>query len=319
MLHLTNIDVGQNHVLPLNRQFLVRHAVAPFGMAVAKTQHEELIFRLIDDRAAQVRTLDADDRARRVARARPPLDRHRTIGAFEKVRGGRAIGRPYGAPIPRLAGGVVIAMKEETAALEVGRRPDPMKLKRRGGNHLLRIARADWPHAPRSVARADKTVNAPPFAVHLDPAGVAPVLGQTGQIHRGARPLTADKTRLLNRKRPAHKQDIGPEPLLGRVDAKPQLVERLDDIDRDRADRQVHALHVQPAAGVQIGLDPIPHQAKAGVGDVQVRIDPERHGEKVIALCAITVEEIPIIEIAIGPAVGDGFAGLMDRIVVALG
>ncbi len=123
-----------------------------------------------------------------------------------------------------------------------------------------------------------------PDAIQLDPAGVAAVLREARVIHESARSVAADEPRLLHRKGPALENDLGLEAILRRVDDQLQPLERLDHLDGDRPDREVHPLHLQPAAGVQGGLDAVAHHAEAGVGDIEVGIDAEGQGEKVARL-----------------------------------
>ena len=55
------------------------------------------------------------------------------------------------------------------------------------------------------------------------------------------------------------------------------------------------------------------------IGDVEVRIDPERDRHERAAIGQIGVEEIAIVEIAIGARERDWLGGLVNRIVIALG
>ncbi len=66
-------------------------------------------------------------------------------------------------------------------------------------------------------------------------------------------------------------------------------------------------------------FDPIADHREMGVGDVQLRVDPESDGEELRAVRLIAVEEVAIVEVPVGPGVGDRLGRLVDRKIVGLG
>ena len=112
--------------------------------------------------------------------------------------------------------------------------------------------------------------------------------------------------------------------LFGRVNGQLQHSQRLEDVDADGACGDVHPLHVQPLAGVERGLHAVADEDERGVGDVQIGIHAERSAEHqpgpgLVARISISIEEIPVIEVAIRAGEGDRVRRLMDRIVVSKG
>ena len=58
---------------------------------------------------------------------------------------------------------------------------------------------------------------------------------------------------------------------------------------------------------------------EGGIHDVQVWVHTQCGRKEHVATGGITVEEVTVIEVAVGAGVGDGLRRLMDRIVIALG
>ena len=124
------------------------------------------------------------------------------------------------------------------------------------------------------------------------------------------------ETRLLDREGTAGESDVGGHAFEG-FEADTQDVERLDDLDRDRPGGHRHALHPQFGAGVDAVLHPVPHDVEMRVDNVEMRIDAQRDGEKAAAIGRVAVEEIAVVEIAVGAREGHRFRRLVDRIVVS--
>src|SRR5205814_8441008 len=82
----------------------------------------------------------------------------------------------------------------------------------------------------------------------------------------------------------------------------------------------IHALHVEAAPGVQGRLDAVAHHDKGGVRDVEMRVDAEgdRKEGGVSGLCRIAVEEVAVVEIAVGARIGDRLRRLVNGKIVAL-
>ena len=128
---------------------------------------------------------------------------------------------------------------------------------------------------PRNVA-----LDLDALARDLDPALIGAVLRQARIVHHGARALAVGEARLLHRQRAGVKGDVGANAVRIVADAHAQHLQRLDHLDRDRADLGVHPLHVEQARGAQIVLHAAVDHRQGGVHHVQMRIDAQRHGEE---------------------------------------
>jgi hypothetical protein len=58
--------------------------------------------------------------------------------------------------------------------------------------------------------------------------------------------------------------------------------------------------------------------AEGGVDDIEVGIDPHRRGEEARTVAGVAVEEVAIVEIAIGAGISNRLRRLMDRKIVGL-
>ena len=182
----------------------------------------------------------------------------------------------------------------------------------------LLIARADRADPPAAITRpTGGGMQRRALAIDFNPSRVVTVLSQAGVVHESARPDPVREARLLDRKRPAGKVQIGLHTLA--IDGDAKLLEWLDNLDPDRADLQVHPLHPQLARGVEVVLDPIADHRKMRVGNIEVGIDAKCHREKARAIGGIAIEEIAIIEIAVGPRIGNRLGRLMQRKIIAFG
>ena len=225
--------------------------------------------------------------------------------------------RPCGARVPGIALRIVIDVEEQAAAGEVDRGPLPEEARQRRPRHRLRIARANRAHAPAAVARSHGSGGQVLLvAIDLDPALVPAVLRQPGIVHEGARSDPVRETRLLDREGTAGESDVGGHAFEG-FEADTQDVERLDDLDRDRPGGHRHALHPQFGAGVDAVLHAVPHDVEMRVDNVEMRIDAQGNREKAPPIGRVAVEEIAVVEIAVGAREGHRFRRLVDRIVVS--
>src|SRR6516225_9268141 len=252
-----------------------------------------------------------------MARPRLPVDVRR--GTLNLARGA-GIRLPDRAAVPGVACRVVVGVEEQAAIGEIGGRPEPEELRLDGGSRRLRIARPDGAHAPGAVARADEAVHALPDAVELDPAAIAAVLRHPRIVHESSRADATGETRLLNRRIAAGKDDVGGNSLLWRIYADAKPMQRLQDLDCDRTDRKRHPLHVEAARSMQGDLNAIPDDDEGGVCDVQMRIDAEgnRKESAIARRLRIAVEEITVVEVAVGTRKSNRLGGLMNGIVVRL-
>src|SRR3546814_3377525 len=77
--------------------------------------------------------------------------------------------------------------------------------------------------------------------------------------------------------------------------------QRRVDRERDRADGQVEPLAPRTPARAQIMLHAIDDDAEARVDDAELGIESHRRGEEDRPVGAGAVEEIAVVEIAVGP------------------
>jgi hypothetical protein len=157
-----------------------------------------------------------------------------------------------------------------------------------------------------------------PVAVDLDPALVMAVLRHARVIHEGARADPMDEAWFLDRKGAPAEGHFRSYPL-ERLEPHLEALQGLDDLDMEGADREIHPLHAQFPARMDAMLDPIADDVEMCVDDIEVRIDAERRGEEAAAVRRVAVEEIAVVEIAIGACKGDRLRRLVDREFVAPG
>ena len=96
-------------------------------------------------------------------------------------------------------------------------------------------------------------------------------------------------------------------------------MQRLNDLHRDGRDLRIHPLRMQDAGGKDRALPPGVQHRKCRVDDVQMRVNAHGGGEKQRAIGGLAIEEVAVIEIAVGAGDGHRFRCLVDRIIVALG
>ena len=146
------------------------------------------------------------------------------------------------------------------------------------------------------------------FVVRYASPTPAAVLRQPRVVHEHARTLAAREARLLDRRMAALKIRSGGDAAVIWREAHTQPLQRLDHLHLDRPDAQIHALAVEPADGAEIMLHAVDEHAERGVDDVEMRIDAQRGGEEHRPVRRVAVEEIAVVEIAVGTAnaIGSG-------------
>jgi hypothetical protein len=164
---------------------------------------------------------------------------------------------------------------------------------------------------PQVSALATETL-----AVDLDVPLVGAVLGETGVVHHRHRSDATGEAGLLDGGEAGREGDVGRHAVGFVAAGDPQHVQRLDHLDLDRADPGVEAFHVQRAGGVHVVLLVAADDAERGIHDVQVGVDAQRGREEQPAVLAVAVEEVAVVEVAVGARVGDRLGGLVDGIVV---
>ena len=114
------------------------------------------------------------------------------------------------------------------------------------GHHGLRVAQADLADAPAAVAHADDlaAVDGDVLAAGADPARVTAELGHAGDVRDEARAEAALRARFEDGGAAAFEQQVGGDAVFVVRHDDAQRLERLDHLDADRADLDVHALHV---------------------------------------------------------------------------
>ena len=123
------------------------------------------------------------------------------------------------------------------------------------------------------------------------------------------------ETRFLDRKSPTGEGNIRRH-AIERFEAQPQHVEGFDDFDRERSYRHGHALHPQFGTGMDAMLHTVADHGEMRVDDVEMRVDPQCRGKEAAAIGGITVEEVPVVEIAVGAGIGNRLRGLVDRVII---
>jgi len=111
--------------------------------------------------------------------------------------------------------------------------------------------------------------------------------------------------------------DVGGDRAVIAGDGQAQFLQGFDDGDGDRADRQIEPFAAHAFGGAQIMLFAVDRHAEGGVHDVELRVDAEGGGEEDAAVCAIAVEEIAVVEIAVAPGQCHRFRRLVQRVIVA--
>src|SRR5690606_33192113 len=107
---------------------------------------------------------------------------------------GPAVADDNGAPVPGVAGGIVITVEEERVPFEIARRPEPEELAEIALGWWLRLAGAHRPDPPAPVARARPAVaESGAFAVDRQPARPAAVLRHARIIHEQPGAVAADE------------------------------------------------------------------------------------------------------------------------------
>jgi hypothetical protein len=141
------------------------------------------------------------------------------------------------------------------------------------------------------------------------------VLRHPGVVHGDD--AVAAEVRLLVRQRPRIEQQVRRDPVLVLRDRHPQLPQRLDHFDLDRPHAHVHPVGPEALRRPHGALLPLVHHAEGGIEHAQVRVKAHRQGEVHLAVPAVAVEEVPVVEVPVGREHGvDRIGRLVDQVVV---
>src|SRR5580698_2295931 len=314
------VDVGEYVGVVAERVVAAIHAVAPFGMHVADAGHVELEARLeLDLPRRPLGVDDVDGRSLRVPRALLVADGGVAGGHMRRRRVAELA--DHGCRVPRPAVRIGVLVIEHEAVFEIQRRPQPVELRHAWRRHGLAVALPYGAHAPGTVAGSEHAfaLDRDAFSVQRDVAVIGAVLGKPGVVHHRARADAIGEARLLYRRRARVEGEIGLDAVRVLADRHTQRLERLDDCDCARAAARGHALHGQHARGAQVVLHPAHDQRERSIHHVEVRIDAQGGREEHLAVRRIAVEEVAVVEIAVGARGRDGLGQLVDGIGVGLG
>ncbi len=108
------------------------------------------------------------------------------------------------------------------------------------------------------------------------------------------------------------RQSIG----FGQRDAQP--LQRLQHFNRNRPGPHRKPLAMQDLRAENGSLDPAFHPAEGGIHDVQMGIHAECCRKALLPIGALPLEEIAIVEVAVGAGSGNGLGPLVHRIIIGL-
>ena len=294
------------------------HTVAPLGVEIAEAGHVELEERFEANRGGL-----ADPRRQRDLE---PLGGASTRSPGEIVVDGphhlgwrRAVGPgdrcDEAGVVPALAVEQLVDVEVGGERAEVDRRPQPEELwvghGSASGGALTHTA-----DAPRPVAAAERFTGGQvvQHAVDLEPAFPATELGEAGVVERDTKPHLLEEVRFLDGRRAAHECEIGAQALVRGIHGDPQRVERLEYLDRDRADLVgVGTIGGRSTGGVDADLAScrgaaVGDDAERRVDHMTVRVQAHRRGEEQTGVLGVPVEEVTVVVVDVTRG------GLGDRV-----
>ncbi len=199
--------------------------------------------------------------------------------------------------------------------------PEPLHLSL--GPDPRRFGLADRTHPPAAVPRTPPVIrrHLEALVVELDPSVPASGLGEPHRVEHRTTVHPLELAGLLVGRDRTGPVEIERQPVPGFLrcagracDA--QLLQRPDHLDRQRADRGVHPIpELAGRSHDAVGVPP--YQAGERILDRQVRILPETEYQKCLAVVAVAVEVVPVIEVAVaGDRMANGLRALVNGIVV---
>ena len=294
------IDAGQINHLVCHHLRTLKHPVPAHRVAITDAAHHEIFANAeIHRHGSAVLQPRFQPGGTGVAAAGAESQRH--AGVFQRKFGAVLQAHQHPGAVPRPAMFIVVAMEEQVPIIEGRRRPQPEELRRDCRLRGLRIGHANRAHTPAAIAGA-----APAGEITRHPSGIdlpAPLaaLRHARHVHHGAGADAADEARLKDRRGAAGEEQFpGDAGVVGR-NAEAQFVQRLQHLQRDRANAQIHALPMEDAAGEQAVLLATRQHRNRAIDDVEVRVDAHRHAHHRTAIRRLRAEEIAIIEIAVRP------------------
>ena len=294
------IDAGQIEHLVRNDVRPLEHPMPAHRMAITDAAHHEILANAeIHRHGAAVLQPRLQPSGTSMAAARAEGQRHARV--FQREFGAVLQTRQHAGTVPRPAMFIVVRMEEQVPIIEGRRRPQPEELRRDCRLRGLRIGRANRAHTPAAIASA-----APAGEIMRHPSGIdlpAPLaaLRHARHVHHGAGADAADEARLQDRRGAAGEEQFACDAGVVGRNAEAQFVQRLQHLQRDRANAQIHALPMEDAAGEQAVLLATRQHRNRAIDDVEVRVDAHRHAHHRTAIRRLRAEEIAIIEIAVRP------------------
>ena len=218
-------------------------------------------------------------------------------------------------PACQAPAGLVLEDTEVRAdVVEVEGRPEPEQLRRGRGRSGLPLAHRA--HAPGAVAHGQHVarLDLETPALDLERPRPAAELGEPGRVHHDLGAGAQRRARLLDRRRARSKHEVAGDPARVRRHAQAQRAQRLDHLDRDRADARLAALERREARGVHGELPPVCEHAEGSIHHAAVGIEAERRAEEQAAVLREAVEEVPVVEVLVaGRRVRDRLGRLVQR------
>ncbi len=233
---------------------------------------------------------------------------------------------PVGVLHDALAAGALLDDGDQGVVVESDRGVDPEEPALRvGGPDAGRLGLAHRAHPPRAVPRSPEPVGGQgqlPVA-HREGAGPRAHLGEAGGVEGHPAELAVEVPRLqVGLGEPVVDGVELEAPLVGLHD-DPDLLEALQDLHPDRADRGVHPVGSQGLGRAHHPVVPAPQHRDEGVGHAEVGVlaHPDHREQLVLGAVhtagPVDVEVVAVVEIAVrGPDEAHGLGDLVDRVVV---
>ena len=141
-------------------------------------------------------------------------------------------------------------------------------------------------------------------------------MGHAGQVHDGAGASAVGKAWFFDWGAEAVEPQVGLYAIGDIIHLQAQLLQRLDDLQRDRADLQIHALAAKMSGGKYPVLHTVLLHHEVRVHQIQVGIDTKRCTDHGALFGVIALKVVSVVEVAVGACGGDGLGQLVNGKVV---